>query len=72
MNLTVTYELYHRFEPLTPRPCGPQVLRAFTDDASSLPGWDFDLDIVQPRTMMLVMPFVPKDLLNLLGAAQWA
>jgi hypothetical protein len=65
-------ELLSDIKRLPPHPNIMAVLRAFTDDASSLPGWDFDLDIVQPRTMMVVMPFVPKDLLNLLGAARRA
>jgi hypothetical protein len=48
------------------------VLRCFTDDAVGLPGWDFERDIVQSRTMMLVMPFVPKDLKNLLSGLRRA
>eukprot|EP01050_Picozoa_sp_SAG11_P012978 SAG11_NODE_1484_length_4826_cov_4.020309_2_plen_164_part_00 len=55
---------------LPPHPHIMTVLRSFTDDASSLPGWDFERDIVQSRTMMLVMPFVPKDLKNALHAAR--
>ena len=44
------------------------VFRSFTDDAIDLPGWDFERDFVQSKTMMVVMPFVPKDLRNVLRA----
>ena len=38
------------------------VLHSFADDASGLPSWDFEADIVNPRTMFVVMPYFPKDL----------
>ena len=65
------HELLSDVQRLPAHPHIMAVLRAFTDDASSLPDWDFgDSDVVQPRTMMLVMPFVPKDLLGLLKATR--
>ena len=38
------------------------VLHSFTDTATGLPSWDFEADIVNPRTMFVVMPFFPDDL----------
>ena len=38
------------------------VLHSFADDASGLPSWDFEADIVNPRTMFVVMPYFPEDL----------
>ena len=38
------------------------VLHSFADTAVGLPGWDFDPTIVMARTMIVVMPFLPKDL----------
>ena len=38
------------------------VLHSFVDDATALPGWEFDPSLVMSRTMMVVMPFFPKDL----------
>eukprot|EP01051_Picozoa_sp_SAG22_P012537 SAG22_NODE_1313_length_4774_cov_31.746310_2_plen_464_part_00 len=69
------HELLSDLHRLPPHPNIMSLLRAFTDDASSLPGWDFHLGddiVVQRRALMLVMPFVPKDLLNLLGATRRA
>eukprot|EP01051_Picozoa_sp_SAG22_P009383 SAG22_NODE_779_length_7272_cov_146.237418_5_plen_320_part_00 len=48
------------------------VLRTFSDDASGLPDWNLDPEIVNPRTQMVVMPFVPKDLKNVLKALRHA
>jgi tetratricopeptide (TPR) repeat protein len=38
------------------------VLHSFADDATPLPGWDFDPSLVMSRTMMVVMPYFPQDL----------
>lgn len=38
------------------------VLHSFADDATQLPGWDFDPTLVMSRTMMVVMPYFPQDL----------
>jgi serine/threonine protein kinase len=48
------------------------VLRAFNDDASALPDWNLDPEIVNARTQMVVMPFLPKDLKNVLKALRHA
>eukprot|EP01050_Picozoa_sp_SAG11_P010268 SAG11_NODE_1020_length_6158_cov_4.836772_2_plen_657_part_00 len=65
-------DLLSNIHRLPPHPNIMTVLRAFTDDASALPDWDFESDVVQPRTLMLVMPFMPKDLQNVLGACRRA
>eukprot|EP01050_Picozoa_sp_SAG11_P027675 SAG11_NODE_7103_length_1193_cov_1.266910_1_plen_140_part_10 len=64
------HELLGDTRRLPAHPSLMTVLRAFTDDASALPGWDFEADLVQPRTLMLAMPFVPKDLKNILRASR--
>eukprot|EP01043_Picozoa_sp_COSAG02_P057691 COSAG02_NODE_7048_length_3211_cov_6.545951_1_plen_921_part_01 len=38
------------------------VLHSFTDTAAGLPSWNFEADIVNPRTMFVVMPYYPDDL----------
>ena len=38
------------------------VLHSFTDTAAGLPAWNFESDIVNPRTMFVVMPYYPDDL----------
>eukprot|EP01043_Picozoa_sp_COSAG02_P068212 COSAG02_NODE_11247_length_1761_cov_1.632972_1_plen_112_part_10 len=38
------------------------ILHSFTDNAAGLPSWNFEADIVNPRTMFIVMPFFPTDL----------
>jgi serine/threonine protein kinase len=38
------------------------VLHSFTDTATGLPSWDFEADIVNPRTMFVIMPFFTDDL----------
>ena len=38
------------------------VLHSFMDIAAGLPSWKFDSDIVNPRTMFVVMPYDPDDL----------
>jgi serine/threonine protein kinase len=47
------------------------VLHTFTDEAHGhlLPGWNFDRDLVMPRTMFVVMPFVDQDLKKALKLA---
>ena len=38
------------------------VLSSFTDTATGLPEWNFEADIVNPRTLFVVMPYFPEDL----------
>ena len=38
------------------------VLHSFVDTATGLPEWNFETDIVNPRTTFVVMPYFPKDL----------
>lgn len=38
------------------------VLHSFRDTATTLPGWEFDPSIVMAHTLIVVMPFLPKDL----------
>ena len=72
-NFSAEHELLSDVRRLPLHPNIMSVLRVFTDDASSLPDWNFgDDDVVQRKTMMLVMPFVERDLLYLLGAARRA
>jgi hypothetical protein len=37
-----------------------------------LPGWSFDPSIVAAKTMLVVMPYLPTDLKNLLRSARRA
>eukprot|EP01045_Picozoa_sp_COSAG04_P022090 COSAG04_NODE_2449_length_4101_cov_30.628333_2_plen_623_part_00 len=46
------------------------VLHSFVDNATGLPEWDFEADIVNPRTMFVVMPYFPKDLKRVLKSAR--
>ena len=46
------------------------VLRSFADLAAGLPGWDFEADIVNPRTMFVVMPYFPEDLKRVLASTR--
>jgi len=49
------------------------VLHTFVDSvAGSLPGWEFDPDVVSRRTMVLVMRFYPRDLKVALKSAHRA
>jgi len=38
------------------------VLHSFSDIVTSLPDWNFDSNIVMPKTMVVVMPFFESDL----------
>ena len=46
------------------------VLHSFTDTATGLPSWNFEADIVNPRTMFVVMPYYPDDLKRVLRVAR--
>ena len=46
------------------------VLSSFSDTATGLPGWDFEVDIVNPRTLFVVMPYFPKDLKRVLKSTR--
>ena len=46
------------------------VLHSFTDNAAGLPSWNFEADIVNPRTLFVVMPYVPVDLKRVLKTTQ--
>eukprot|EP01044_Picomonas_judraskeda_P020168 COSAG03_NODE_4420_length_1558_cov_1.750514_1_plen_118_part_10 len=46
------------------------VLHSFTDNAAALPAWNFEADIVNPRTMFVVMPHFPTDLKRVLKTIQ--
>ena len=46
------------------------VLHSFADTATGLPSWDFEADIVNPRTMFVVMPYFPKDLKRVLKSTR--
>ena len=46
------------------------VLHSFTDTAAGLPSWNFESDIVNPRTMFVVMPYYPDDLKRVLRKAR--
>eukprot|EP01052_Picozoa_sp_SAG31_P023998 SAG31_NODE_2014_length_6665_cov_2.737435_2_plen_1027_part_00 len=67
-----TLALHHEFDAETALLSDPvrlpphrhvmAVLHSFADDATPLPGWDFEPDLIMSRTMMVVMPSFPKDL----------
>eukprot|EP01043_Picozoa_sp_COSAG02_P027128 COSAG02_NODE_1585_length_11820_cov_3.247078_4_plen_963_part_00 len=46
------------------------VLHSFADSAAGLPSWNFELDIVNPRTLFVVMPYYPEDLKRVLRIAR--
>eukprot|EP01051_Picozoa_sp_SAG22_P015911 SAG22_NODE_2153_length_2923_cov_2.212819_1_plen_775_part_10 len=69
-SFSAEHELLSDIHRLPPHPHIMSVLRAFTGDASTIAGWAFE--DLQPQTLMLVMPFVPKDLQNLLNATRRA
>ena len=49
-----------------------QACHSFVDTATAerLPEWDFDTEIVNPRTIFVVMPYYPKDLEGVLCAVR--
>jgi hypothetical protein len=55
---------------LPPHPNIMTVFSSFTDTAAGLPEWDFDADIGNSRTMILVMPFYSQDLKYALQSAR--
>ena len=46
------------------------VLHSFIDTATGLPDWSFEADIVNPRTMFVVMPYFPEDLKRVFRTVQ--
>ena len=66
------YEVLQDSERLPPHLNVLPVLHSFIDNASELPGWDFDPDIVNPRTSFVVMQMCSCSLKSILRAERQA